>query len=379
MTEKNNERLNETANASDNTRRGFLKKAAGTGAVVAGAGLLTACGEDAKPEKKVEGAPAIVKPKIKWRMQTYAGASLAEHVIVPSIKQFNEIADGQMEIELYFADQLVPTGELFRAVQKGTLDAVQSDEDSMAAPVDVAKFGGYFPFATRYSLDVPALFESYGLKEIWKEAYDEVEGVTWLGAGSWDPCNFVTKNPIKSLADLKGLRVFTFPVAGRFLEKYGVVPVTLPWEDVQVALQTGELDGIAWSGITEDYTVGWADACNYFLTNNIAGAWIGSYVANTKSWEGAPKHLQALFNVCMDSSNYYRQHWYWAGEAKLRVEGTKLELTSIPDSEWTTVEKDAHAFWETIAAESPRNRKVVDIFKKYNEYMAKAGKPYRYG
>lgn len=370
-----------TSAETDNTRRGFLKKAVGTGtAAVAGASLLTACGEKESPaESKTNSAPAVVKPKIKWRMQTYAGASLAEHVIVPSVNTFNEIADGQMEIELYFADQLVPTGELFRAVQKGTLDAVQSDEDSMAAPVDVAKFGGYFPFATRYSLDVPALFESYGLKEIWKEAYDEVEGVTWLGAGSWDPCNFVTKDPIKSLADLKGLRVFTFPVAGRFLEKYGVVPVTLPWEDVQVALQTGELDGIAWSGITEDYTVGWADACNYFLTNNIAGAWIGSYVANTKSWEGVPKHLQALFNVCMDSSNYHRQHWYWAGEAKLRVEGTKLELTSIPDSEWATVEKDAHAFWETIAAESPRNRKVVDIFKQYNEYMAKAGKPYRYG
>ena len=63
-----------------------------------------------------------------------------------------------MEIELYFADQLVPTGELFRAMQRGTIYAVQSDDDSIAAPVDISVFGGYFPFATRYSLDVPALF-----------------------------------------------------------------------------------------------------------------------------------------------------------------------------------------------------------------------------
>ena len=52
-----------------------------------------------------------------------------------------------MEIELYFADQLVPTGELFRAMQRGTIDAVQSDDDSIAAPVDISVFGGYFPFA----------------------------------------------------------------------------------------------------------------------------------------------------------------------------------------------------------------------------------------
>lgn len=376
MTDKTNDekqaRIDQT---TTDERRGFLKTVVGVGAVATGA-VIAGCSEDKKTT--ANAAPAVVKKTIKWRMQTYAGASLAAHVIEPSIKAFNEIADGQMEIELYYADQIVPTGELFRAVQSGTLDAVQSDDDSMAAPVDVAKFAGYFPFATRYSLDVPALFESYGLYEVWQESYAEVKGVTWLGAGAWDPCNFATKEPVRSLNDLKGLRIFTFPSAGRFLEKYGVVPVTLPWEDVQVALQTGELDGIAWSGITEDYTVGWADATNYFLTNNIAGAWIGSYVANTDSWNAVPAHLQALFKVCMDSSNYYRQHWYWAGEAKLRVSGDKLKLTSIPDEEWGLVEQDAYAFWEEIAKTSPRSKQVVEIFKQYNETMQKAGKPYRF-
>ena len=76
-----------------------------------------------------------------------------------------------MKIELYFADQLVPQGELFRAVQQGTLDAVQSDDDLIGSPADVALFGAYFPFATRYSLDVPALFADYGLNEIWEESY----------------------------------------------------------------------------------------------------------------------------------------------------------------------------------------------------------------
>ncbi|MCB1639552.1 MAG: hypothetical protein KDI15_11970, partial [Thiothrix sp.] len=179
------------------------------------------------------------KTPIKWRLQTYAGPALAEHVIKPSIEAFNKAANGEMVIDLYFADQLVPTGELFRAMQRGTIDAVQSDDDSMSSPVDIAVFGGYFPFATRYSLDVPTLFHQYGLNEIWKAAYDEVEGVIWLSAGAWDPCNFATKDPIRKLDDLKGKRIFTFPTAGRFLSRFGVVPVTLPWGDVEVALQTG--------------------------------------------------------------------------------------------------------------------------------------------
>ncbi|OIP84132.1 MAG: C4-dicarboxylate ABC transporter [Rhodobacterales bacterium CG2_30_65_12] len=323
-------------------------------------------------------APALAQGTIKWRMQTYAGPALAEHVIVPAINTFNAIAGDRMQIELYFADQLVPTGELFQAMQRGTIDAVQSDDDSMASPTEVTVFGGYFPLGLRYSLDVPVLFNQYGLDEIWKAEYEKV-GVKHISAGSWDPCHFATKDPINSLEDLKGKRVFTFPTAGRFLTRFGVVPVTLPWEDIEVAVQTGELDGIAWSGITEDYTVGWADVTNYFLTNNISGAWIGHFFANMDRWNELPADLQQLLTLAMEQSHYYRQWWYWGGEASLRVNGPKMKLTSIPDEEWAQVEAAAEGFWDEIAAESETKAKVVNIFKQYNADMAKAGRPYRYG
>ncbi|MEQ8739808.1 MAG: C4-dicarboxylate ABC transporter, partial [Hoeflea sp.] len=248
-----------------------------------------------------------------------------------------------------------------------------------AAPIDVSVFGAYFPFASRYSLDVPVLWEWYGLREIWEEAYAEVPGVTWLSTGSWDPCNFVTTKPIRSLEDLKGLRVFTFPTGGKFLERFGVVPVTLPWEDIEVAIQTNELDGVAWCGATETYTVGWADINKYYLTNNISGAWAGSYIANTEKWEALPDHLKQMFKFAMDSSHYYRQHWYWWGEAHYRATGGKLELTTIPESEWQAVEDEALKFWDEIAQKSERNAKVVKILKEYQETMRKAGAPYRYG
>jgi TRAP-type mannitol/chloroaromatic compound transport system substrate-binding protein len=96
-------------------------------------------------------------------------------------------------------------------------------------------------------------------------------------------------------------------------------------------------------------------------------------------WNELPEDLQTLFRVCCDQSHYYRQWWYWGGEANLRVNGPKMELTTIPDEEWATVESAALEFWEEIAAESETKRRVVDIFKKYNADMVKAGRPYRYG
>jgi hypothetical protein len=88
--------------------------------------------------------------------------------------------------------------------------------------------------------------------------------------------------------------------------------------------------------------------------------------------------LKTLFKVTMDSSNYYRQHWYWWGEAHYRTKGGKLELTTIPEEEWAQVEAEAVKYWDEIGGTSPRCAKVVQILKDYAETMKKAGKPYRY-
>ncbi len=348
----------------DNSRRSFVKKVgAGT------AGILAA--------GTAPYAYSATNP-IKWRLQTYSGAPLGAHVILPQIEEFNKAAHGRMEIELYYADQLVATDELFRAMQNGTIDAVQSDDATMASPVDISVFGGYFPFSTRYSLDLPVLFKYYGLDEIWAEAYGEVKNVKWISAGAWDPLHIFTKDPIRSVADMKGKRVFGVPTAGKFLSRYGLVPVTLPWDDIEVALQTGELDGVAWCGFTEAYEVGWADVCDYALLNNVTGAWCGSYFANEKSWDALSPDLQALFRMSCNDSHYYRQVWYWGGEADLRVNGKKMELTTIPAAEWDQVIADSAEFWEELAGISPRTRRVVDAFKKYQVVMEQTGVPYRY-
>ncbi len=342
------------------TRRKFLR-----GAAIAPAALA---------------APAMVRAQapIKWRFQTYAGSTLGEHVTKPVVDYINAASNGEMEVELYYSDQIVPTGELFQALQRGTLDAVHSDDNSMASPTPLRQFGGYFPFATKHILDVPVLFNQYGLADIWREEYAKV-GVTWLSAAGQDPCNFNTKKEITSIADLDGLKLYTFPTAGRFLAQFGVVPVTIPYEDVEVAVQTGELDGMSWSGITEDYTVGWADVTNYFLTNNISGAWIGSFFVNEGRWAELPDHLKQLVMAAIEAGHTYRNQWYWGGEARLRAQGDKLELRTVPAAEWDEVENAAKEFWKEIAQEGEINQKIVDIFREYNSVINQAGPPYTNG
>ena len=76
-------------------------------------------------------------------------------------------------------------------------------------------------------------------------------------------------------------------------------------------------------------------------------------------------------------SHYYRQVWYWGGEADLRVNGKKMEITQLPATEWAGVVKDSKEFWDETAKISPRCAKVVKAFNSYASTMEKAGYPYR--
>ena len=360
-------------------RRDFLKK---LGMASAGMGVVGGAAGTAAENFHSSSLPSTLsptRPKIRWRMQTYASPELAQYVIRPSIESFNRAANGEMVIELYYESLNVPRNEIYQALKDGFLDAVQADDTSVVPDTDISVFSGYFPFACRHSLDIPALFHHWGLEDIWSEAYGKVRGITWLGAGAWDPCHFTTIKPITSVDDFSGLRVFTFPTAGRFLSRLGVKPVkNMPWNEIIAKLKfgDGQLDGVAWSGITESYTLGWADVASHFLANSISGAWCGSYFANSESWDRLPNHLRELFRLSMDSSHYYRQHWYWNQEAKFRVEGTKLNVTSIPSSDWDNVRAEGRAFWDEVSKESRRNAEVVRVLRAYNTLMDKASSPY---
>ena len=236
---------------------------------------------------------------IKWRLQTYSGAPLGAHVIKPQIEAFNEAANGEMEIELYYADQLVPTA---RALPR---PAERHHRRGAVRRRDRWPRRSTSPCSAATSRSPPATASmcrrcstTTASNKIWEEAYSEVENVTWLSAGAWDPLHiFTVDKPISSLADMNGLRVFGVPTAGKFLSRYGLVPVTVPWDNVEVAMQTGELDGVAWCGFTEAYEVGWADVCKYCADQLVTGAWFGIYFANTESWNKVPPHLQQLFRI----------------------------------------------------------------------------------
>ena len=282
-----------------------------------------------------------------------------------------------MEIEIYLADELVPTSELMPALQRQTLDLTCSTDEFMAAPIDVAPISGCMPFAAEEGLEVDVLRNIKGLNEIWREAYEEqVPGVTFLSMGSWDPTNFITTKPIYTLDDFKGLKLQSLPCIDPLLDKLGVTSMTLPLEDIAMGIQTGMLDGLVWCGATEGYTVGWIDVCDYFETHPIC-RWALNWVVSTESWEALPPDLQELVMLTIDSAQYHKTVWYYWGEAYYRTKGDSFTLTTLSDEDWEIVKSYRDEIWDEIATRSDRCARAIQIIRDYQAELEAAGYPYR--
>jgi len=75
-----------------------------------------------------------------------------------------------MEIELYFAEPVGAPGELFRAMQRGNhRPCAEWTTTPLPAPVMCLVFGGYFPFASRYKLDVRYCSKNTGSRNYGKK------------------------------------------------------------------------------------------------------------------------------------------------------------------------------------------------------------------
>ena len=156
--------------------------------------------------------------------------------------QVEKLSEGRIKVELYPNAQLGGDRELCEGVQMGTIQ--------MALPASSALAG----FDKRVQvLDLPYLFTSRktafealdGELEQKLRSYLQKKGFEVLGYQE-NGMRHVTnsKRPVKSPADLKGLKIRTMenPMHIAFFKELGANPTPMSWGELYTALQQGTVD-----------------------------------------------------------------------------------------------------------------------------------------
>src|SRR5690606_31278977 len=100
---------------------------------------------------------------------------------------------------------------------------------------------------------------------------------------------------IKTVDDLKGLKMRIGGLGGQVLARLGVVPQQIAGGDIYPALEKGSLDAAEWAGPYDDEKLGFQKVAPYYY---YPGFWEGGasihFFINKAKWEELPKNYQAI-------------------------------------------------------------------------------------
>ncbi|MEL6311586.1 MAG: TRAP transporter substrate-binding protein DctP, partial [Pseudomonadota bacterium] len=204
-------------------------------------------------------APAIAAKTIKVQASSKAGDWAHRFMTDNWAPKLAEMTDGRLKIEVLPTKAVVPHRETIDAVANGILDG-----DLNA----VSYFSGRDPvFAILGDLiagydtvdQVRTFFAHGGGKEILQKAYDKyTKGkLHVIGAGPYAKEAFVSTIPIKTVAEMKGVKVRSPEgLAAEVFKRAGAAPVSLPFSEVYTALEKKLIDAADASALVNNEASG---------------------------------------------------------------------------------------------------------------------------
>src|SRR5688572_20069962 len=201
----------------------------------------------------------------RWDMPTPYGDG-EFHTI--NVRQFSEevkkATGGRLEIAVHSNGSLIKHPDMLRAVSTGQVNIVEfllgqfGNEDPVFAADNI-------PFvATGYD----NAFKYYQAQKPLLEKKLAGRGVRLLYSVAWPGQGLYTKNPLKSVDDLKGTKLRTYsPQTARLAELLGASPTVIQVPEIPQAFATGTVHAMITSSATGTSTKAWEFVKNYYLTN----------------------------------------------------------------------------------------------------------------
>ncbi|HEY5912612.1 MAG TPA: TRAP transporter substrate-binding protein [Verrucomicrobiae bacterium] len=307
------------------------------GATLLAAVCLTACkpagdtksGESARPAETIKLSYSIFFPPT--HVQCIAATNWAHEI--------QKRTDGRVQITIYPAGSLTKADQCYEGVVKGISDLGMSC---------FAYTRGRFPLIE--GLDLPVGYPN-GLTAtrianamIQKYQPAELADVKVLYVHAHGPGILASKKPVKSLADLKGLKVRATGLSAKIVESLGGTPVAMSQPETYEALSKGVVDATL---CPIETLKGWkqGETIEYVVDSTAIGYTTAMFVVmNKDKWAALPADVQKIFtDVSQEWVAKHGEAWDQADQAgRDFVTQLKRQFVQLPEAEqqqWKTAVK----------------------------------------
>ncbi|MEY4429135.1 MAG: hypothetical protein RLZZ182_1824 [Pseudomonadota bacterium] len=334
-------------------RRSFINHAGLAGVLAAGA------------------APGIVhaQSQIRWRLASSFPKSLDTIYGAAEVfaKKVGEMSGGKFQISVHAGGELMPAFGVVDGVQNGTVEIAHTAPYYFVGKDETFAIGCTIPFGLNSRQMSAWMYEGNGLK-LMREFYAQYNIVNFPGGNTGAQMGGWFRKPIKSLADMKGLKMRIGGFAGRVIERMGAVPQNLPGGEIYQALEKGTIDAAEWVGPYDDQKLGFHKVAPYY---HFPGWWEGGpqldFFINNKAFNALPAEYKAMVETAASLAHNEMQARYDARNpmALKQLVGSKTQLVQFPKEVMEAAFKHSMTIYSELNDKNPNWKKVYTDYAKF--------------
>ncbi|MGQ7847028.1 TRAP transporter substrate-binding protein [Granulosicoccus sp. 3-233] len=278
-----------------------------------------------------------------------------------------ERSGGRLSLELLPVGSIVEYQETQDAVGAGIIDGHVTDASYFAGKDPAFSLIGNPVGAWSAPQQMLDYINKGGGKELMNELVQPY-GLQFIGATTPGLEAFVSKVPIDSVADLKGLKMRAPEgLVNQVFAAAGATPVNLPSSEVFTSLDKGVIDAADFSVFSTNQAQGLNDIAKHPIYPGFHSMPLIEISMNKAKWDSMPEDLQTLLeeSVLDFSANMVSQ--LAANDEKAVAEAAEKGITihDWSDEERAKFRGIAAEKWVTVAEKSPNAQKVYDHLTAY--------------
>lgn len=354
-------------------------------ATLGAAGLAaTACSQSTETADGV-AAPAIRRKKTRLTMTTtwpkdLPGLGAAANRVAERVGQ---LSDGQIEIQVYAAGELVPAFEAFDAVASGNADMYHAADYYWQSKSKAFNFFTAVPMGMT-AAEAMGWIDFGGGQELWEELSGQYGIIAFQGANTGHQMGGWFRKEINSLDDFRGLKMRIPGLGGDVIRALGGAAEALPGNEIYQALQTGRIDATEWVGPWNDYFLGFHREAKYHYGPGFHEP--GSVLAvgiNRRKWDSLTPTEQAIIrSVCSEVNHLSVGEFTYQNGVYLEklVNEENIELRQFPEDVMSRVQEIAADIRSDAGSGGDLERRIYESFedglKKMRDWAAISDGPY---
>jgi len=319
----------------------------------------------------VVAAPALAQgmPEVKWRLTSSFPKSL--DTLFGGAEQFckrvSDLTDGKFKITPFASGEIVPGFQVLDACQNGTVEIGQTAAYYYIGKDITFTFDTAVPFGLNSRQHV-AWWMHGGGRQMMTDFYKEYGVVGHLMGGTGAQMGGWYRKEIKTVDDLKGLKMRIGGFAGQILGKLGVVAQQIPGGEIYPALEKGTIDAAEWVGPYDDEKLGFNKVAQYYYYPGWwEGTGMGTAYINQKAWDGLPPAYKNAVEVSANEVTLWMLGKYDHGNpaALRRLIAGGAKLSPFPNAVLEACYNAANELYAEISSKNPKFKKIFDSWKPY--------------